>query len=202
MQACSNWLLRKFRDVYQVVTVAGVCLAFCGLCSQAVSLCAKQDDLFGCENDVAIALAHWSRGAQGQSCSKGVYRDLSEILRVPHLTKTFRFIMLPELPFFTDQQEQVNLYNLLAMDRSRNLEGNSVYVHDKWAPARKGTTRLCLSAASQLRKQRSEGIWSTSTYDFSCPDEEMEELGQPLYAKGFLWQLYVYVDNAEDTLVV
>jgi len=194
-QACSHWLLRKFRDVHEVVTVAEVRHAFCGLCSQAVSLWAGLDDLFGCENDVAIALAHWSSaqiGEQGQGCSKEVFRDLSESLRVPHLTKTFRFVVLPTLPFFIiTEQEKANLYNLLAMDSTKSQEHNSHYVYGTWKPARKGTPRSP-STAAELHKQRYEGTWSIAGDNIRRLTADHEQLGDSLYVKGFLWQPYVH----------
>ncbi|KAF5842361.1 hypothetical protein DUNSADRAFT_7676 [Dunaliella salina] len=37
-EACSQWLLRKFKDVHKVITSVEVLRAFCGLCPRAVIL--------------------------------------------------------------------------------------------------------------------------------------------------------------------
>ncbi|KAF5829671.1 hypothetical protein DUNSADRAFT_15671 [Dunaliella salina] len=65
--ACSQWLLKTFKDVHEVVTDNEERRIFCELCPDAVKLWAKKDDLCGCENDVATALGCWSSGKQGAS---------------------------------------------------------------------------------------------------------------------------------------
>ncbi|KAF5837099.1 hypothetical protein DUNSADRAFT_4822 [Dunaliella salina] len=110
--ACSRWLLKNFEDVHVVVTNEGKRAAFCELCPEAVILWAGMDNLCAAsENDVAIALAYWASGEQGCRCEKGVLKRLSLSLRVSKLTKTFRFLVLPRLPFFTEHEE-LNCLNL------------------------------------------------------------------------------------------
>eukprot|EP00200_Dunaliella_tertiolecta_P001794 CAMPEP_0202348324 /NCGR_PEP_ID=MMETSP1126-20121109/6303_1 /ASSEMBLY_ACC=CAM_ASM_000457 /TAXON_ID=3047 /ORGANISM="Dunaliella tertiolecta, Strain CCMP1320" /LENGTH=447 /DNA_ID=CAMNT_0048939995 /DNA_START=284 /DNA_END=1627 /DNA_ORIENTATION=- len=199
MQVCSQWLLRKFKDVYEVVTVEKVRHAFCGLCAEAVSMWAKQDDLYGCENDVAIALAYWSNasGLLGQACSKEeVFKDLSLSLRVPQLTTTFRALVLPQLPFFTEGlHKDLVIFNFLASESKLGL--GFKHVSCKWrSAARTGKANYSFAKVGLLGSvKRWQYTWTVLPDDIRQARSSPKMLEPALYVKGFLLRASLAMDD-------
>ncbi|KAF5839259.1 hypothetical protein DUNSADRAFT_1203 [Dunaliella salina] len=203
VRACSRWLLGNFEDVHRVITDDEKRHSFCGLYPSAVVLWAEMDDLFGCENDVAIALAHWSCGEQGRKCEPEVFRRLSLSIRVSNLTKTFRNIILPGLSFFTEHEmlRHVNFADSECTFRPDYGKWLDVYTEwDKWKPRRneprrwlRGSMRGMMGFTGDIDHCRNECIWRIPGDLILNAEKGESQLGPSLYINGFLLRLYLVV---------
>lgn len=86
---CSEWLERFYSHVPKIITDRELNSRFCTeLDGAAITLWARMEYLdMRSENEVAIALAFWYNA---QSRSEDVARTLSGLIRVRHMTKSFR----------------------------------------------------------------------------------------------------------------
>jgi len=108
---CEKWLVDQFGDVYVVITRSELLQSFCALSFPAVLMWVALDGLkVHSENDVAVLLAHWHNGEEGQRCSDDEVLRLGQLLRVGNLTSMFRRFMLPELAWFKWPVDQIYLF--------------------------------------------------------------------------------------------
>ncbi|KAF5830987.1 hypothetical protein DUNSADRAFT_13773 [Dunaliella salina] len=177
-QVCSKWLLHKYKDVYEVVTVEEKRHAFCELCAEAVIIWATQDDLCGSKNDVAIALAYWSTAAGGEQ----------------------------HLPFFTEHKDLVMFTFLVsesklgpAFAHERCKWRSSARMGRATASYPTGPFEPPNPFAAEILRQSSEYTWAVPADDIRHATAASPKMLEPaLYVKGFLLRASVVM--VEDDL--
>ncbi|KAF5828343.1 hypothetical protein DUNSADRAFT_17766 [Dunaliella salina] len=184
----------NFEDVHEVVTNEEKRRIFCELCPEAMMIWAEMDDLScSCENDVAVALGYWSTGEQGRKSATSVNKRLSLSLRVSELTKSFRYFILPWLPFFTEHK-QLSHVNLMDSEEPSHLARGPQW--SAWFDKRARRGRLLFSRGFELIGSRYECTWEIPGHLITAEAEAVQAgaeaqvlQGPLLYVKGFFLRL-------------
>ena len=90
---CCEWLIHHFSDVTQIIQDKERYTHFCALGGAAIRLWAGLDDLVAVsENEVAVALTFWHHAQRRRGDQDGLERELSRLVRVSQMTKSFRWV--------------------------------------------------------------------------------------------------------------
>lgn len=122
-----RWLLIYFDDVQRVIQKQSPHNSFLALSYEMVRAWASLDELACHENDVAVLLTFWcTKNKREYSYSYSTYNiisddqiheQLSSLLRVSALSRSFRYMQLPRLSWFKPRRFQdLSCFNLMLED--------------------------------------------------------------------------------------
>jgi len=136
------------------------------------------------ENDVAVALTFW---CTSNETSEAQLYELGSLMRVAHLSSSFRRVQLPRLDWFQQHQTQLVLFSLAVNDESGVVnEGLTEYPPSWVAPARssallQGSLREPIFA---FAREDIVGALSDQATILSC-------FSNKFYFGGYFWVLSV-----------
>jgi len=197
---CEKWLVDQFGDVYVVITRSELLQSFCALSFPAVLMWVALDGLkVHSENDVAVLLAHWHNGEEGQRCSDDEVLRLGQLLRVGNLTSMFRRFMLPELAWFKWPVDQIYLFAAIWEN-----EGTSVV-----AAGRPGFIFPAVWYAAARQGVLPPGASDRAIMTIPAPEAELDRILQDgaagrseyssstYYWHGYYWKPYIMLKQGK-----
>ncbi|KAF5840963.1 hypothetical protein DUNSADRAFT_14987 [Dunaliella salina] len=168
--SCGRRLVQLFGDVHTVISDVQLRDSFCeSLSLPAIKLWAASDQLtVDSENSVTVLLTFWVYGPNGSTCTPQDFSQLPGLIRIKHLSTSFRLGVLPHMPWFQAGRGALDHYNvvgaLIAGRKDARLESE---LNSGLPPVWCGPPRKLLPM-SMLQKR--------STMEWAVPEAQLMEL--------------------------